>query len=217
MFMRRWPGTVDDPKLSSPLYLEGQGHSMTFQQNRVWPITLWIEVEIYNFSQEWSPYWDNLTHATFGLLPWRPRSRHDFAAKSCLAQNLFEGGFYNYFWQTTSLCPIPIRGALPGSDRLLLWNLVRMFILSICRPTLNMGHVGSKTRSPGQIFGNSCLHSRGQISNPILMKLDQNVCLSNFWPSSKICHVWSKSRSPGQILVNSCLHILEARFATRFW
>jgi len=33
---------------------------------------------------------------------------------------LFEVGFYNYFWQTTSLCPIPIRGALPGSDRLLL-------------------------------------------------------------------------------------------------
>jgi len=28
---------------------------------------------------------------------------------------LFEVGFYNYFWQTTSLCPIPIRGASPGS------------------------------------------------------------------------------------------------------
>jgi len=24
-------------------------------------------------------------------------------------------GFHNYFWQTTSLCPIPIQGALPGS------------------------------------------------------------------------------------------------------
>ena len=33
---------------------------------------------------------------------------------------LFEVGFYNYFWQTTSLFPIPIWGALPGSDRLLL-------------------------------------------------------------------------------------------------
>jgi len=52
-------------------YLEGQGHSMTLQQNRVWPKTL-----------------------------------------------LFEVGFYNYFWQTTSLCPIPIPGAIPGSDRL---------------------------------------------------------------------------------------------------
>jgi len=52
-------------------YLECQGHSMTLQQNRVWPKTL------------------------------------------------FEVGFYNYFRQTTSLCPIPFRGALPGSDRLL--------------------------------------------------------------------------------------------------
>jgi len=53
-------------------YLEGQGLTMTLQQNRVRPITL-----------------------------------------------LFEVGFYNFFWQTTSLCPIHIRGALPGSDRLL--------------------------------------------------------------------------------------------------
>jgi len=35
--------------------------------------------------------------------------------------------FYNYFWQTTSLCPIPIRGALPGSDRLLLCLLLCPF------------------------------------------------------------------------------------------
>ena len=52
-------------------YLEDQGHSMTLQQNRVWPKTL------------------------------------------------FEVRYYNCFWLTTSLCPIPIRGALPGSDRLL--------------------------------------------------------------------------------------------------
>ena len=29
------------------------------------------------------------------------------------------------------------------------WNLVRMFVFTISRPSLNMGHVGSKTRSPG--------------------------------------------------------------------
>ena len=29
--------------------------------------------------------------------------------------SLFEIGFYNCFWQTTSLCPIPLRVALPGS------------------------------------------------------------------------------------------------------
>ena len=38
-----------------------------------------------------------------------------------------------------------------------------------------MGHVGLKTRSPDQILGNSCLHSRGHICDPILMKLCQNV------------------------------------------
>ena len=60
-----------------------------------------------------------------------------------------------------------------------LWNLVRMFVLTISRPSLNMGHVMSKTRSPGQILGNSCLHSRGHICNPMLMKLCQNVCFGN--------------------------------------
>ena len=69
--------------------------------------------------QEWSPHWDNVLRASFGLLPWRPISQHDLVAKSCMAQNLFEVGFYNNFWQTTSLRPIPIRGASPGSDRLL--------------------------------------------------------------------------------------------------
>jgi len=33
-----------------------------------------------------------------------------------------------------------------------------------------MGHVGLKTRSPGQILGKPCLHSRGHICDPILMK-----------------------------------------------
>jgi len=59
------------------------------------------------------------------------------------------------------------------------WNLIRMFVLTISRLSSNMGHVGSKTRSPGQILGNSCLHSRDHICDLILMKLDQNVCFNN--------------------------------------
>jgi len=74
-----------------------------------------------------------------------------------------------------------------------------MFVLTISRPSSHMGHVGSKTRSPGQIFGNSCLHFRGQICDPILMKLDQNVCFDN------IGHVWIWAMS-GQILGYSCVH-----------
>ena len=60
-----------------------------------------------------------------------------------------------------------------------LWNFVRMFVLTISRPSSNMDHVRSKTRSLGQILGNSCLHSRGHISNPILMKHCQTVCFDN--------------------------------------
>jgi len=53
--------------------------------------------------------------------------------------------------------------------------------LTIYKPSSNMGHVGLKTRSPGQILGNSCLHSIGHICDPILMKLGQNFCPSNFY------------------------------------
>jgi len=42
-----------------------------------------------------------------------------------------------------------------------------------------MGHVGFKSMSPDQILENSCLHSRGHIFDPILMKLGQNDCLNN--------------------------------------
>jgi len=59
------------------------------------------------------------------------------------------------------------------------WNLIRMFVSTISRPSSNMGHIGSKTRSPGQILGNSCLHPRGHICDPILMKHYQNVCFDN--------------------------------------
>jgi len=52
---------------------------------------------------------------------------------------LFEVGFYNFFWQTTSLCPIPIRGALPGSDRLLLLT-VCFVVFIMCAVLLRFTH-----------------------------------------------------------------------------
>ena len=42
-----------------------------------------------------------------------------------------------------------------------------------------MGHVGSKTRSPGQILGKLCVRSRGHIFSWILMKVGQDVCLDD--------------------------------------
>ena len=38
-------------------------------------------------SPKWSSYWDNVSRAKFGSLPWRSRSQHDLAAKSCPAHN----------------------------------------------------------------------------------------------------------------------------------
>ena len=40
-----------------------------------------------------------------------------------------------------------------------------------------MGHVGSKSKSLGQIVENRSVPSRGLIFNLILMKLGYNVCL----------------------------------------
>ena len=42
-----------------------------------------------------------------------------------------------------------------------------------------MGHVGSKTRSPGQILEKPCVRSRGHIFSRILMKVGQDVCLDD--------------------------------------
>ena len=102
-----------------------------------------------------------MSRTTFGSLPWRSRSQHDLSAKSCPAHNLviwsqisqlfyiidyhidstvartrtllFAVEFYKYFWQTTSLLysPIPIRGALPGSDRLLFYFKIHKFIITV--------------------------------------------------------------------------------------
>ena len=85
-----------------------------------------------------------------------------------------------------------------------------MFVLTISRTSSKIYDVWSKTRSPGQILGNSCLHCRGQICDPILMKLCQNVCFHNIQDKfeNKLCHVWSKTRSSGQILGNYCLHYI---------
>jgi len=111
-------------------YLEGQGHSMTLQQNCVRPITSLFEVRFQKYFTEmitilsrqvasniwvatlkvkvtawpcskivsrlylcylksdftiilhnWSPYWHDLSRATFGSLLWRSRSQYDLSAK----------------------------------------------------------------------------------------------------------------------------------------
>ena len=43
-----------------------------------------------------------------------------------------------------------------------------------------MGHVGSKTRSPGQILEKPSVHSRGHIFSRILMKVGLDDILDKF-------------------------------------
>jgi len=80
-----------------------------------------------------------------------------------------------------------------------------MFVLATSRPSLNMGHVGLTSRSPGQILETYCLHSTGNISHQILILVRMFVFTISR-PSSNMGHVGSKTRSLGHILENSCLH-----------
>ena len=50
----------------------------------------------------------------------------------------------------------------------------RVFYQKISSPSFNIDHIGSKTRSLGQIEGKT---SGGSIFNLKIMKLPQNVCL----------------------------------------
>ena len=40
-------------------------------------------------------------------------------------------------------------------------NFIRMLVIIISKSCLKVGHVGSKTRSLGQILEKPCVHSRG--------------------------------------------------------
>ena len=65
-------------------------------------------------------------------------------------------------------------------------NLVRMIALMNSRTSSNLGHVGSKTRSLGQILEIPCVHSRGHIFGPKVLIFGQDDCpdeLSNKFES----------------------------------
>ena len=46
---------------------------------------------------------------------------------------------------------------------------------------LYMGHLGSETRSRGQIIQKPCVDNRGHIFHQFFMKFGQNVCLDKIW------------------------------------
>ena len=79
--------------------------------------------------------------------------------------------------------PIDSKFATKHRDDLfkqLSWILLKMFVLMNSGSSSELGHLGSKTRSPGQISGKHCYHSSGHIFQAIIMNLAQNVCLDDF-------------------------------------
>ena len=56
-----------------------------------------------------------------------------------------------------------------------------MFVLMKSRTDLKTDHIGSKTRSLGQILEKPCVCFKVHIFDSILMKLGQNVCLDKIW------------------------------------
>ena len=65
------------------------------------------------------------------------------------------------------------------------------------RTTSKMGHVGSKTRSLGQILEKHCVHSRGHIFGLIIIELGQNFCLDEISDEFKNGSCLVKNRSLG--------------------
>ena len=81
--------------------------------------------------------------------------------------------------------------------------------LTISRPSFYMGPVSLKTRSPGQIIGNSCLNSRGYICCSILMKRGQKVCFDNIQAKFKYGSCQVKNQVTRSNLRNSFLNIIS--------
>ena len=57
-------------------------------------------------------------------------------------------------------------------------KMVRMFVLTKSWMSLNLKHLGSKTRSVSQITAIPCGLSKGNISRSTDLKFGQNVCLA---------------------------------------
>ena len=70
-----------------------------------------------------------------------------------------------------------------------------MFVVIMSRSNSNLGHVGLKTRSVGQIEQKSCFHTGGHIFDPVSMKLGQNVRLMMSGSGLDLGHIGSITRS----------------------
>ena len=72
-------------------------------------------------------------------------------------------------------------------------KLGQNIVLVKSKTRLNMGHVGSKSRSLGQILEKPCVCSKGHVFSPIIIKLGQNVCLDEISAKSENRSCWVKN------------------------
>ena len=69
----------------------------------------------------------------------------------------------------------------------------RMLMIITSRSSSKLGHVGSKTRSLGQILEKTCVHSKRHSFDPKFTKLYQNVNDHNILVKFKIGSCWIKN------------------------
>ena len=77
------------------------------------------------------------------------------------------------------------------------------------RSSLNLGHVGSKTRSLGQILEKTSVHSEGRVLIQSSRNFIRMLLIIISRSSSKPGHVWSKTRLLGQILEKKRVHTFK--------
>ena len=85
-------------------------------------------------------------------------------------------------------------------------NIIRMLMIIIPRSSSTLGHVGSKTRSLGQILEKPCVHSRGTVLIQSSRNIIRMLMIIIPWSSSTLGYVGSKTRSLGQILEKPFVH-----------
>ena len=92
-----------------------------------------------------------------------------------------------------------------------------MLIFIKSRSCSKLGHVGSKTKSLGQILEKPFVHSREHSLEQKFMNLFQNVKDDHTtFLKFKTGHVGSKTRSLGQILEKPCVHSIGQSFDPKF-
>ena len=75
--------------------------------------------------------------------------------------------------------------------------MIRMQMTIISRSSSKLGHVGSKTRSLGQILEKPCEHSRGHNFDSKFMNIIRMLMIIISRSRSELGHVGSKTKSLG--------------------